>query len=389
MSEQQTYIAKTLFGFEQLLAQELRELGASDILEHNRAVNFTGNKELLYKANLWSRTAISLLKPIAEFTVTNEEQLYQAALKVDWPSYMNLEQTFAVYSSVNSEYFNHSLYVAQKTKDAIADQFRRRFGERPNVDRDLPNIVVQVHIYNDRCTFLLDSSGESLHRRGYKVKGYKAPLSEVLAAGMIQLSGWDKKTTFYDPMCGSGTLITEAAMLARNIAPGLYRDSFGFMHWPDYDAQLWNQLVKEARKAEIDNKVRIIGSDAAQAALNDAKENIESAELDDMVELQMVPFEYSEPPTETGHIVMNPPYGERIEKEDLVAFYKQIGDTFKQKYAGWTAWVLSSNLEVLKHLGLRPSRKVPLYNGPLECRFNKYEMYAGTKKIHKLQNKKG
>lgn len=385
MSTTQTYLAKTLFGMEPILAEELRQIGATDIYEHNRAVNFTGDKEMLYKANLWLRTAIRILVPITVVTVRNEESLYQQAGTVDWSDYLGLDQTFAIHASTNSERFTHSLFVAQKTKDAVVDQFRKRFGRRPNVDTINPDVIIQVHIFEDQCTFLLDSSGDSLHKRGYKVANYRAPLSECLAAGMIKLSGWDGQTPLYDPMCGSATLLTEAALIARNVAPGLYRDDFCFMHWDDFDAELFTKLQKEALAAEVDSKVQIFGSDVSMRALDEAKQNIENAELEGAIELKQVNFEQSTAPAESGMIIMNPPYGERIEKEDLVAFYKTIGDTFKREYTGWTAWVLSGNMEVLKHLGLRPSRKIHLFNGQLECRFNKYEMYAGTKKIHKLQ----
>lgn len=375
-----TYIAKTLFGLEQVLADELTALGATGIEPHNRAVSFMGDKAMLYKANLWLRTATRILAPIHTATAFNEDSLYKAALQVDWGQYLSLDQTFAIHASINSKLFNHTLYVSQKVKDAIADQFRRRHGQRPNVDTDNPNVTIQVHVYNDQVTFFLDSSGESLHKRGYKVSIYKAPLSECLAAGMILLSGWDAKQPLYDPMCGSGTLLTEAALIARNIAPGLYRADFGFTHWPDFDKALFTRIQKEARAAERENPVRIFGSDVSMQALAEAKDNLDSAELEDAVELKQVAFEQGAAPAESGMIITNPPYGDRIEKDDIVAFYKTIGDTLKQRYNGWQAWILSGNLEALKFVGLRPSRKIPLFNGPLECRFNRFDLYAGSKK---------
>lgn len=374
------YIAKTLFGLEELLAQELSDIGAEGVEIHNRAVAFDGDKTMLYKANLWLRTATRILVPIQSFTANNEDSLYKAAMKVNWENYLGLNQTFAIRSTINSEYFNHTLFVAQKVKDAVADQFTKRFGQRPNVDTEKPDITIQVHIFGDQVSFFLDSSGESLHKRGYKVAIYKAPLSECLAAGIILLSGWDKKTPLYDPMCGSGTLLSEAALIARNIAPGLYRSDFSFMHWPDFDKELFAKLQKEARLAEVESEVQIFGSDVSMQALEETRANLENAELDDAITLKQVAFEQGNPPVDEGMIIVNPPYGDRIEKDDLIAFYQSIGDTFKQKYTGWTAWVFSGNMEVLKFLGLRPSRRIHLFNGPLESRFNKYEMYAGTKK---------
>jgi putative N6-adenine-specific DNA methylase len=375
------YIAKTLFGLEEVLAEELRNIGASNIEPHNRAVGFSGDKAMLYKANLWLRTATRILAPIHTTTARNDEGLYKAALEVDWEQYLSLDQTFAIHSSINSTFFNHTLFVAQKVKDAIADQFRKRHGQRPSVNTDNPEVTIQVHIFNDQVSFFLDGSGESLHKRGYKVAIFKAPLSECLAAGMILLSGWDQKQPLYDPMCGSGTLLTEAALIARNIAPGLYRDDFGFTHWPDFDKPLFLQLQKEARAQERESDVQIFGSDVSMQALDETRQNLESAELEDAVSLKQVAFEQNPTaPAPSGMMIINPPYGDRIEKEDMVAFYKTIGDTLKQQYSGWQAWVLSANLEALKHVGLRPSRKIPLFNGPLECRFNRFDLYSGTKK---------
>jgi putative N6-adenine-specific DNA methylase len=375
------YIAKTLFGLEEVLAEELRNLGASDIEMHNRAVGFSGDKAMLYKANLWLRTATRILVPIHTTKAQNDEGLYKAALEVDWGHYLALDQTFAIHTSINSTLFNHTLFVSQKVKDAIADQFRRRHGERPNVNVDFPDVSIQVHIFNDQMTFFLDSSGESLHKRGYKVAIFKAPLSECLAAGMILLSGWDQKQPLYDPMCGSGTILTEAALIARNIAPGLYRDDFGFTHWPDFDKPLFLSIQKEARNAERPSDVQIFGSDVSMQALDETRQNLESAELEDAAVLKQVAFEQNPTaPAEGGMMIINPPYGDRIEKDDIIAFYKSIGDTLKRQYSGWQAWVLSANLDALKFVGLRPSRKIPLFNGPLECRFNRFDLYAGSKK---------
>lgn len=380
-------LAQTLFGMEPIMAEELKQLGATDILPLNRAVSFNGDKALLYKANLWLRTAIRVLVPLYKTEVNDEKSLYRAAKKVDWQQYLDLKQTFAVHSAINSEYFSHSKFAALKVKDAIADQFRQRTGERPNVDTQDPDISIQVHIFKDQCTFSLDSSGTTLHKRGYKTSIYRAPLSECLAAGIILHTGWDKQTPLYDPMCGSGTLLTEAALIARNIAPGLYREGFGFQNWADFDKELWQQLLKEARMAEVDNPVAIIGTDVDGRALEAATANLESAELEDAVTLKQIAFEQSKPPAEEGIIICNPPYGERIEKADIIAFYQMMGDTLKQEYKGWDAWVFSGNLMALKRLGLRPSKKIPLYNGPLECKLHQYELFSG-KRIEKLKEQK-
>lgn len=385
MKEQGTYelIAKTLYGLEPILAQELEALGAGDIQLQNRAVTFTGDKTLLYKANLWLRTAIRIMTPIASGKAHNEDELYRTTGQVDWQQYIQLNQTFVIHSTVYSDHFNHSLYVAQKVKDAIADQFREATGQRPSVDKQRADVTIHVHISDDEVSFLLDSSGAALYKRGYKLKIFEANLNECLAAGMILLSGWDGTTPLYDPMCGSGTLLTEAALIARNKAPGLYRSQFGFMHWPDYDAALFKQLQQQARDAEKDNPVLILGSDISSRALADARANISNARLEKAIKLKKVAFEQSSPPTEAGTIIVNPPYDERIEKDDIDLFYREMGSTLKRNYSGWEAWVLSGNLEAMKYFGLKPSRKIPLFNGSIECRFFKYELYRGSKKAAK------
>jgi putative N6-adenine-specific DNA methylase len=377
--------AKTFRGLEDVLYDELKNLGAQNLIKGNRAVEFEGDKALMYRANFHLRTAIRILKPIAEFKVNNEHELYDAIQTIDWSSYFDLKDTFAVDSVVHSNNFSHSKYVALKVKDAIVDQFRNKFKKRPFVDTDNPSIRISVHISHDQCTVSLDSSGESLHKRGYRIKTNKAPLNEVLAAGMILLSGWDKKSVFIDPMCGSGTLAIEAAMIAHNIPPGMYRESFGFETWNDFDADLLESIYEEdIPEAEAD--IRILGSDVSEVAIRIAKENVENANLKRKIDLLIKPVENYNPPSgENGIVITNPPYGERIKKNEINNFYKLLGDRFKNKYSGFEVWILSSNFEAIKHIGLKPTKKMTLFNGPLECKFLNYSIYQGSKKSSKKQ----
>ena len=372
--------ATTLFGLEEVLMEELRELGAQDIEKVNRAVIFTGDKELLYKANLHLRTALRVLVPVHKFTAANEQELYNGVRQLNWSEYLDGDQTLAVESAVNSDFFNHSHYVSLKTKDAIVDQFRDKTGARPWVNIDNPDLTIHIHIFKDNCTISLDSSGETLHKRGYKTANTPAPLSEVLAAGMILLTGWRGEKPFVDPMCGSGTIALEAALIAANIAPGVFRGDFGFKHWKNFDAALWQKLYKEALNQERESKYKIIASDISLQAVRVAEENMQNAELEEKLIILKKSFEELEPPREPGIIVMNPPYGERLAEENIIQFYKEIGNTLKQKWNGFEAWILSSNRQALKQVGLRTSKKTTLYNGPLECGFYKYELYEGSKK---------
>jgi len=373
-------IAKTFKGLEGVLAKELEELGALEVKEQNRMVEFVGDKALMYKANFHLRTALRILKPIASFKVKDEIELYNSIRTIEWDEIFSLKQTFAVDSVVNSESFSHSKYVALKVKDAIVDQFRDKYEKRPFVETEDSDIRIHIHISHDVCDVLLDSSGESLHRRGYRTKATKAPLNEVLAAGMILLSGWDKKSTFIDPMCGSGTLIIEAAMMANGIPPGIYRENFGFENWKDFDADLFEEIQEE--EFEIDNKeVNVFGSDISEIAIRIAKYNIGNASLSKKINLLIKPLEGYNPPKDAkGVVVTNPPYGERIKKNEINAFYKVLGDKFKQSYEGYSIWVISSNFEAIKHIGLHSDQKLTLFNGPLECKFLEYNIYEGSKK---------
>ncbi len=380
--------AKTLFGLEEVLASELLKLGAKNIEKHNRAVSFTGDKGFMYKANLCLRTALRILVPISTFKVKNEEDLYNKVKEIDWEKHMSVHDTLAVDCALNSELFKHSQFLSQKTKDAIVDQFRDKHGKRPSVDLEHPSLRISLFVYKDTCIVSLDSSGESLHKRGYRDKTNLAPLNEVLAAGMIMLSGWEPHLSFVDPMCGSGTLLIEAALIAANIPPGYYREEFGFERWKDFDKELWDTIVDGCLGRISSRDARILGTDISRNVARKAYENVHLAKVEDTVVVKTSGFTDLEAPAEKGTLILNPPYGERMDSEDINALYKSIGDTLKKNWKGYDAWIITSNMEAVKHIGLRPSRKIMLYNGPLECRFLKFSMYSGTKKIHKLTDQK-
>jgi putative N6-adenine-specific DNA methylase len=334
----------------------------------------------MYKANLALRTAIKILKPIHSFKVRNEKELYDNIYNMSWEQYLKPSGTLAVDATVHSTQFTHSLYIAQKTKDAIVDKFRDNTGERPNVDLKFPDLKVNVHIDRNTCNISLDSSGDSLHKRGYKIATNIAPINEVLAAGMIMLSGWDGQTDFMDPMCGSGTILAEAAMIACNIPPNLMRKEFAFESWQDWDVDLFEKIEESLLGKTRDFHHKIIGYDKAPSAVEKAKENIKNAHLEDFVTIKHEDFfKTLKGGDEKLHMVFNPPYGERLDL-DMESFYKQIGDTLKQNYPNTNAWFITSNLDALKHVGLRPSRKIHLFNAKLEARLVKYEIYEGSKK---------
>ncbi len=374
-------IAKTSFGFEDLLVNELTELGASNITKATRAVLFDGNMELMYKVNLWSRVALRVLKPIGSFPAGDEEQLYEGIKRIEWNKYMEPDETLAVDAVVNKSKLTHSLYVAQKTKDGIVDQFRNRMGQRPNVDLRKPTLRVHVHLSEDVASISLDSSGESLHKRGYRQQQGDAPLNETLAAGMVLLSNWDKASPLIDLMCGSGTILIEAGLAARNIAPGIFRTEFGFERWKDYDEELWNQLRADAIAAQIPSlPFRIVGIERDHQVIEAARENIRVAGLEKDIDLHCMSFQGFTPEVLPSVIISNPPHGLRITTEDLFQMYTDLGAAFKKKFPGVTAWVLTANKEASHKIGLHPSRKIPLFNGAIECRFMKFEMYSGTRK---------
>ena len=381
-------VAKTLFGFEELLAKELKQLGAQAVTTGVRHVSFVGDKGFMYKANIGLRTAIKILKPVAKFKVINENDLYTKINAIPWENYLKSDGSLAVGATLNGDTFTHSQYVSLKTKDAIVDRFRDRSGQRPNVDLRFPDLKIDIHIDRHFCTVSLDSSGESLHKRGYKVATNIAPINEVLAAGLVLLSGWDGQSDFMDPMCGSGTVLIEAAMIACNIPPNLMRNEFGFERWEDWDVDLFEKIEDSLLSKTRDFHHKIMGFDKSPSAVEKAIQNIENAKLEDFIYIKHEDFFKTQKGGSAHlHIVFNPPYGERLDIE-MENFYGSIGSTLKHKYPGTHAWMISSNMEALKHIGLRPSRKIKLFNAKLEARFLKYEMYSGTKKIHKLKAKK-
>ena len=396
MKQQATFLmlAKTFKGLEEVLAQELIELGANDVQLERRAVSFRGDKALLYRANLCLRTASRILVPIVEATLTPkkkniapEDLLYEAVKRVEWSRYMSVENTFAIDATVYSDTFRNSRFVTYRVKDAIADYWMGHANKRPSVAVEAPDILINVHIAKEHLTLSLDSSGESLHKRGYRVANTEAPINEALAAGMLLMAGWKGQSDFYDPMCGSGTLLIEAALIARNIAPGVFRQAFAFEKWPDFDAELWSDIYNDdSQEHEFTHK--IYGSDASFYAIQQAAKNIKSAGVQKDVELKQIRMEeikisnlQSSISNPSPLVMLNPPYGERLksnkEMEDL---YSAIGSTLKHQFAGATAWIISSNDAAMKCIGLKPSRKVRLLNGELDCQFNRYDLFQGKRK---------
>lgn len=374
--------ATTLAGLEQVLAAELEDLDVEYIKVGTRAVTFSGNQRQMYEANLWCRTAIRILKPIRNFKARDEDDLYAQVQKIKWSDYLSLDQTFAINAAVSHSTFEHSLFVSQLTKDAIVDQFRKATGKRPSVDTVRPDLRINLHMHENMVTLSLDSSGDSLHRRGYRLQTNVAPLNEVLAAGLIALSGWDKKSTFIDPMCGSGTILIEAAMLAQNIAPGLYRrDPYGFESWKDFNKELFEMIWKTAEAKERQHpQATILGYDIDADYVDAARNNVENTGLEDVIKIEQADFFQTKAPAEQGVLVMNPPYNERILSDDIQLLYKNIGDTLKKNYQGFDAFVFTGNLEAAKNIGLKATRRTPLYNGPIECRLLKYELYGGSRR---------
>ncbi len=373
-------IAKTFFGFEEILAKELQQLGAQDVEIGTRAVSFKGDKGFMYKANLSLRTALKILKPIYYFKATNDQNLYKGIQGIDWSKYIGDNQTFVIDTTIHSDNFKHSQFVSQKAKDAIVDQFREKTGQRPSVDKDFPDLRINIHIDRDQVSVALDTSGASLHHRGYRTATNIAPINEVLAAGILLLSGWDGSSDFLDPMCGSGTLLAEAAMIACNIPANINRKEFAFEKWNDWDNDLFDQIIDALMKKTREFHHTIIGYDKAPSAVQKAKDNIQNANLDDYVSIIQGDF-FDSKKENAGplQMVFNPPYGERLNIE-LERFYREIGDTLKNNYPNTNAWFITANLEALKFVGLRPSRKIKLFNGSLEARLVKYEMYEGSKK---------
>ena len=424
-------VAKTMVSLEEVLADELRALGAENVEVLTRAVEFEGDMRLLYRANYCCRTALAILKPFAEFEANSDQELYDQVYKIRWEKILDCDGTFMIDSTTSGEIFTHSYYAALKTKDAIVDRFRRNFGKRPSIDTENPDYKFNLHIRDNHVTLLMNASGDSLHKRGYRQGVGVAPINEVLAAGLLKLAGWcanlpacggnhgnpenrlhkitqdfdgpDKSckskenlqdfqdfakrepfTNFYDPMCGSGTLLIEAAMMANNIPAQYYRGNrFGFMRWKEFNLGEWKSVKNEEDRkiGSFDFEGEIWGNDIDEQVIQQCEKNLEYAKLHHDVMLHIGDFAEQDPPEGRTLIVTNPPYGERIKVEDLNAMYEKLGDTFKQKYGkDCEVWLITSDFEAMKHIGLHPSKKIPVQNGSLDCRFLKFELYEGSKK---------
>lgn len=376
-------VAKTMVSLEEVLADELRELGADDIVVGNRAVEFMGDMRLLYRANYCCRTALAILKPFAEFEARDEQELYDNVYKIKWEKILDCDGTFMIDSTTSGEVFTHSYYAALKTKDAIVDRFRRNFGRRPSIDTEMPDYKFNLHIRDTHVTLLMNSSGDSLHKRGYRQGVGAAPINEVLAAGLLRLAGWRGQCNFYDPMCGSGTLLIEAAMMANNVPAGYYRQQWGFMRWKEFNLGEWKMVrSREDRQiGALDFEGEIWGNDIDPTVIAQCEKNLEFAKLHKDVMLHVGDFKDQPAPEGQTLIVTNPPYGERIKVEDLNALYTQLGDTMKQTYgADCDVWLITSDFEAMKHIGLHPSKKIPVQNGSLDCRFLHFELYEGSRK---------
>ncbi len=384
MEQEFELIAKTFMGLEPVLAKELTQLGANNVQIGRRMVSFTGDKEMMYRANFQLHTAIRILKPISHFTAKSADDVYEAVKKIDWTQHLDLEKTFSVDSVVFSEEFRHSKFVSYKVKDAIVDQFRENTGKRPNISVANPDLRLNMHIAEDKCTLSLDSSGESLHRRGYRQESVEAPLNEVLAAGMILMTGWQGETDFIDPMCGSGTLLIEAALIARNMAPGVFRKEYAFEKWPDYDQELFDRIYNdESQEREFNH--HIYGYDIDVKAVNTARMNVKAAGLTKDITVEEQDFKDFTQPKEKSIIVTNPPYGERISTPNLLATYDMIGERLKHQFLNNDAWILSYREECFDKIGLKPSIKIPVYNGSLECEFRKYQIFDGKMRDFKIE----
>jgi putative N6-adenine-specific DNA methylase len=370
--------AKTFLGLEEVLAKELINLGANDVEIQRRAVSFSGNRALMYKANLHCRTASRILKPILTFSASNPDEVYEQVKKLNWTDYLTSESTFAVDSTVYSEQFRHSKFVTYRVKDAIVDYFTEKQKKRPSVSVSSPQLIINIHISHNQCTLSFDSSGESLHKRAYRVAQTEAPLNEALAAGMLLLAGWNGQTNFLDPMCGSGTLLIEAALIALNIPPGIYRKEFAFEQWNDFDEELFDEIYNyDSYERAFD--YRIYGSDISPRAIKIAEENVKAAGLSKYIDLKITPLQKLNPPVEHCLIVTNPPYGERITSSDIFSLYADLGSMLKHKFSGNTAWVISSHEDCLKKIGLKTAKKIKLLNGSLECLYCCYELFQGKR----------
>jgi putative N6-adenine-specific DNA methylase len=379
-------LATTLFGLEHVLAGELESIGAESVRIHNRAVSFKGDEPVMYRANYHLRTALRILKPMKAYPVRNEDDIYRGIRNIGWERYIDNHNTVAVDTVLLSKRFRHSGFISQRVKDGIVDRFRDRTGNRPSVDLKNPDLRINIHLNDTHCTVSLDSSGESLHKRGYRTQSYQAPLNEVLAAGMILLSDWTPQQAFLNPMCGSGTLCIEAGLIAKGIPGGYYRNSFGFQKWKNYDSVLFESIRRERYLAARDD-FRILACDLAAPAIEATQQNLASAGLLGQIDLKKSAFDSWNPRLREGILIMNPPYGERLDEAGLTELYRGIGNTLKKEYAGFKAWILSGNPEAMKNIGLRTGKRMTLYNGPIRCKFHFYDLYKGSRKIvNKTQN---
>lgn len=365
-------IAQTFAGLEDVLARELLKLGASKIQAERRAVSFYGDKGFMYKANFCSRTAIRILKPIAKFKCPNEDTLYEGIKKIDWFDYLGVEDTFVIDCVCFNSTINHSHFASLKAKDAIADKFREKKNARPSIDKFKPNLKVFIHISNNFCNVSLDSSGDQLFKRGYRIKTNEAPINEILAAGMVMISGWDLRSNFIDPMCGSGTIPIEAALYAGNIPGGYYRSGFGFQKWKDFDENLWDKIVDSSLNKILEYDHEILASDISSLSIDITNTNLKNAKLHKDVLVMKKAFHELEPSSGRATVIFNPPYDERLKLQDAISFYKMIGDTLKEKYKDQNVWVLTPENEASKYIGLHIEKKIKLFNGAIECNFTNF-----------------
>ena len=374
-------IAKTLKGLEDVLKQEIIDLGGQNIERLTRAVKFEGDTALLYKSCLMLRTAIRIMKFQGEYKVLSYDDVYKLIKRLPWETIFGLRDTFAIRAVTSSVKMNHSVFLGQKFKDAIVDRFYTKFEKRPNVNPINPDFWIDIHLReNNMLTVSIDASGESLHMRGYRTYPVEAPINEVLAAGLIKLSGWNPEIKFLDPMCGSGTIAIEAALMAKNLPPHVRSRKFGFMNWKDFDAKLWDQIKTDAYKGLQQPQYKIKAFDKSLQAIKAAETNAREAGIEGFIEFKRQDF-FKEEVFEHHTVITNPPYDERLKLDDALDFYNKIGDHLKKCYINSTFYIISSNIESLKQIGLKPSSRVHLLNGALEAEFQKYEIYEGSKRI--------
>lgn len=373
----------TFFGLEEILAKELMQLGGKDITEFKRGVSVVGDLGFLYKANLCLHTALKVIIPITKFTADNEQELYDNIKSIDWERFISNSDTLMVESVLNSEIFTHSQFVSQKVKDGIVDRFREKTGKRPDVDLLHPAFKLYVHIYKNEVSLNIDSSGDPLYKRGYRSDINEAPMKEVLAAGLVKLAGWERHHLLVDGMCGAGTIAIEAALWANNIPPGYYRNEFGFMRWRNFDEKTYDTIFDSAVNKIRNDKVEIIANDIDFPTLKKAKINTKNAKVDDVVTCTQESFFDMQPPRQAGVVILNPPYGERLPVAEIESLYKEIGNKLKKDFKGFSAWIITSSPEAIKSIGLRPSRRIQVFNGSLECRYLKFDLYDGSKKAVK------